>query len=195
MILALFRFLFRLRGWKIIHSDEVTKEVLERCVILAAPHTSNWDTIYTIAWFDIADIYWRFTIKKEWIKHPFGKMFLKMGAIGIDRTPRKVGEERPSMVQAMAHLFKENKRLAIVFTPEATRSKVTEWKMGFYYAAKLAGVPIALGYLDYQKREAGITKLIQPTDNMEADLKQIMDFYKDKIGKIPENFSVDLRYV
>ncbi len=195
MVLALFRFLFRFRGWKIIHNDEVSKEVLERCVIIAAPHTSNWDTVYTIAWFDIANIYWRFTIKKEWIKPPFGKMFLKMGAIGIDRTPKKAGEERPSMVQAMANLFKEDRKLAIVFTPEGTRNKVTEWKMGFYHAAKIANVPIALGYLDYEKRHAGVTKVIYPTDDMEADLREIMDFYKDKVAKYPENFSLDLRYV
>lgn len=195
MILALFRFLFRFRGWKIVHSEEVTKEILERCVIIAAPHTTNWDAVYTIAWFDIANINWRFTIKKEWIKPPFGNMLLKMGAIGIDRRPKVAGEERPSMVQAMANLFTENEKLAVVFTPEATRRKVTEWKMGFYHAAKLANVPIALGYLDYPKREAGVTKLILPTDDMEADLREIMDFYKDKMGKFPEKFSVDLRYI
>lgn len=194
MVLAFFRFLFRFRGWKITHSEEVTEEILKRCVIIAAPHTSNWDTVYTIAWFDIANINWRFTIKKEWIKPPFGKMFLKMGAIGIDRTPKKVGEERPSVVQAIANLFVDGKDLSVVFTPEGTRSKVVEWKMGFYHAAKLANVPIALGYLDYQKREAGVTKLVIPTDDMEADLKQIMDFYKDKVAKHPEKFSVDLRY-
>ncbi len=195
MVLALFRFLFRLRGWKIAHSEEVTQEILERCVIIAAPHTTNWDAVYTIAWFDIAKINWRFTIKKEWIKPPFGKMLLRMGAIGIDRTPKKAGEERPSMVQAMANLFTENKKLGVVVTPEGTRNKVTEWKMGFYHAAKLANVPIAFGYLDYQKREAGVTKFILPTDDMEADMKKIMDFYKDKMGKYPEKFSLDLRYV
>ena len=67
--------------------------------------------------------------------------------------------------------------------------------MGFYHAAKLANVPIAFGYLDYQKREAGVTKYILPSDDMEADMKQIMDFYKDKMGKYPDKFSLDLRYV
>lgn len=195
MIIAFFRFLFRLRGWKIVPSEEVTEEILKRCVIVAAPHTSNWDAIYTIAWFNIAKINWRFTIKKEWIKPPFGKMLVNMGAIGIDRKPKVAGEERPSMVQAMANLFIDNTNLSVVFTPEATRKKVTEWKMGFYHAAKLANVPIAMGYLDYQKREAGVTKLMYPSDDMEADLRIIMDFYKDKIGKHPENFSLDLRYV
>lgn len=195
MVLALFRFLFRLRGWKTVRSEEVTREILERCVLIASPHTTNWDAIYTIAWFNIEKINWRFTIKKEWIKPPFGKMLLNMGAIGIDRKPKIAGEERPSMVQATANLFTENEKLAMVFTPEATRKKVTEWKMGFYHAAKLANVPIVLGYLDYQKREAGVTKFIVPSDDMEADLREIMDFYKDKKGKFPENFSVDLRYV
>lgn len=195
MVLALFRFLFRFRGWKIVWDDSVTLKELERCVIVAAPHTSNWDAIYTIAWFDIAKIKWRFTIKNEWIKPPFGKMLVNMGAIGIDRRPKVAGENRASMVEAMANLFKENEKLAIAFTPEGTRNRVTEWKMGFYHAAKLANVPIALGYLDYQKREAGVTKIFTPSDDMEADLRIIMDFYKDKIGKHPKNFSLDLRYI
>jgi 1-acyl-sn-glycerol-3-phosphate acyltransferase len=195
MVLALFRFLFRFRGWKITNSEEVTQEILDRCVIIAAPHTTNWDAVYTIAWFDIAKINWRFTIKKEWIKPPFGKMLLKMGAIGIDRKPKKAGEERPSMVQAMANLFTENEKLSVVFTPEGTRNKVTEWKMGFYHAAKIANVPIAFGYLDYEKREAGVTKYMIPTDDMEADMRKIMDFYKDKIAMYPEKFSLDLRYI
>jgi 1-acyl-sn-glycerol-3-phosphate acyltransferase len=193
MFVALCRLIFRLRGWKLTYSD-VKPEELARCVLIAAPHTTNWDAIYTIASFDMMGVNWRFTIKKEWLKPPFGKILLSIGAIGIDRTPKKAGEQRPSMVEAMAALFQETPNLCIVFTPEGTRSLVSEWKTGFYHAAKLAGVPIGLGYLDYAKKQAGIAKMVYPTDDMEADLRQIMDFYKNISGKFPEKFSIDHRY-
>ncbi|MEZ4916679.1 MAG: hypothetical protein R2836_06800 [Chitinophagales bacterium] len=116
-------------------------------------------------------------------------------AYPINRTPKKEGEERPSTVQAMANMFKENDKIAVMVTPEGTRSKRTEWKTGFYHVAKLAGVPIALGFLDYKKKLAGVGKVLYPSDDMEKDMREIMSFYKNITGKHPEKFSVDLRYV
>ena len=117
-----------------------------------------------------------------------------MGGIGIDRSPRKPGEERLSMTEAMADLFKKHQRLAVMVTPEGSRSLRTEWKTGFYYVAKMADVPIALGYLDYAKKEAGVGMMVHPSDDMESDLRKIMAFYRDIGPKYPEKFSVDLRY-
>lgn len=194
MFIALCRLIFKLRGWKLVELKEVKQSELERCMLIAAPHTSNWDAIYTIACFDMLGVDWRFTIKKEWMKPPFGGILRSVGALPIDRTPKKIGNNRPSMVEVMHNLFKENEKLCITITPEGTRKKRTEWKLGFYHTAKLAGVPICLGYLDYSKKEAGITKTIHLTDDMEADIREIMAFYKDIKGKHPDKFSLDERY-
>jgi 1-acyl-sn-glycerol-3-phosphate acyltransferase len=193
MFVAFCRFVFRLRGWK-ASGLIPTPDAAKRCVMVAAPHTTNWDAIYTIACFDIMGIKWRFTIKKEWLKPPFGGILKSLGAIGIDRSPRKAGEQRPSTVEAMARLFEEHEQLCIVVTPEGTRSLAKEWKTGFYHVAKRAGVPIALGYMDYAKKEAGVGKIIYPSDDMAADMRQIMDFYKTITPKFPEKFSLDVRY-
>ncbi len=66
---------------------------------------------------------------------------------------------------------------------------------GFYHVARLAGVPIALAYVDYPKKEIGIGRLLYPTHDMAHDMKEIMAFYRDIQGKHPENFSVDHKYL
>ncbi|MCC5945357.1 MAG: acyltransferase, partial [Bernardetiaceae bacterium] len=66
------RFIFKIKGWKLVRSEAADSETLSRCVMIAAPHTTNWDAIYTIACFDMMGINWRFTLKKEWLKPPFG---------------------------------------------------------------------------------------------------------------------------
>jgi 1-acyl-sn-glycerol-3-phosphate acyltransferase len=182
---------FKLAGWKI---NPVVPKEANRCMMIAAPHTSNWDYIYMRIGFFVLDIPMRVAIKDFWTKFPFGLIFKPLGALGIDRSPKKEGEDRPSYTQQMANFFKVYDRIAIVIAPEGTRSKRTEWKMGFYHAAKLAGVPITFGYLDYDKKEAGVGGVIYPTDDMEADMKKIMDFYSTITPKKKEKYSLDLRY-
>jgi 1-acyl-sn-glycerol-3-phosphate acyltransferase len=94
----------------------------------------------------------------------------------------------------MVNLFKENDELAVLVTPEGTRSRQETWKTGFYHVAKKAGVPIAFGFLDYKEKVAGIGKVIWPGDDMESDMKSIMAFYQTLHPKFPENFSIDTRY-
>ncbi len=118
-----------------------------------------------------------------------------MGGIGIDRSPKKEGQARASMVQLMADLFKEHPHLVMLVTPEGTRAKQENWKTGFYHIAMTAGVPIALAYMDYKKKRAGVGKIIYPTGNYEQDMQEIMQFYANIEPKFPENFSVDVRYL
>jgi 1-acyl-sn-glycerol-3-phosphate acyltransferase len=192
MLTWIFKLLFKWYGWKIVGDFP---DYGKKAVIIAAPHTSNWDFVFMIAAFSIAKIPLHFTIKKEWLKFPFKKAMLKFGAVGIDRSPKVEGQPRQSMTDAMADLFKNRDSLVLTVTAEGTRALRTEWKTGFYYVAKTAGVPIVCSYLDYGKKESGMDKLIWPSDNMEADLREIMAFYKTKTPKFPEKFSVDLRYV
>lgn len=185
------RLIFLISGWKL---KLPVPDGVQRCVIIASPHTSNWDLLYARAAFYLMDIPLRFTIKDQMMRFPYGPVIRAMGGIGIDRSPRKPGEERLSMTEAMADLFKKHQRLAVMVTPEGSRSLRTEWKTGFYYVAKMADVPIALGYLDYAKKEAGVGMMVHPSDDMESDLRKIMAFYRDIGPKYPKKFSVDLRY-
>lgn len=183
------KFLYWLSGWKM--NNQMPKNI-RKCVMLAIPHTSNWDIYYARMAFVLMGIPVKFTIKKEWMRFPFNILMNALGAIGIDRSPKKQGEERKSMVEAMVDLFAVEDELVILVTPEGTRSKATKWKSGFYYVALNAKVPIALGYLDYKKKEAGVGKVIYPSGDYIKDMKEIMDFYKNITAKYPEKYSPDL---
>ena len=182
----------RLSGWTF--KNQMPPEI-RQCVLIAAPHTSNWDALYTKLGFVVMGIPAKLTIKDSYMRFPYGPAIRAMGGIGINRRAKKEGEHRPSMVQAMADLFKQHKELIMLVTPEGTRSLRTEWKTGFYHVAKLAGVPIALAYVDYPKKEIGIDRIIYPSDDMARDMKEIMDFYRNIQGKHPHNFSVDTKYL
>lgn len=183
--------IFKLKGWKL--KTEAIKGI-DQSITIASPHTSNWDMIIAKAAFDLMGLPMKFTLKKEWFRFPFKRIMINLGGLAIDRTPKKPGDPRPSMVEAMADLFKQHKVLHIMVTPEGTRSLRTEWKTGFWHTAKMANVPILCGYLDYENKIAGIGKIIYPGD-LEKDMREIMQFYKDIKGKNPENFSPDLRYL
>lgn len=162
--------------------------------MIASPHTSNWDLLYSLAAFKMMDLPLRFTIKKEWMFFPFNHILGFFGAIPIDRSPKVPGQARLSMVEAMANLFEGKDKICVMVTPEGTRSFRDEWKTGFYFVAKQANVPIALGYLDYAKKEAGVGPLVFPSEDMAGDLRKIMAFYVSIGPKHPEKFSVDKRY-
>lgn len=181
------------QGWT-FKGDHLSQH--RRAVVIAAPHTSNWDLVYTLVAFEKIGLPVRFTVKKFWMSFPQGLLIRPLGGIGIDRSPKEGNTERISMVDAMINLFDETPGdLAIVVTPEGTRGKRTEWRSGFYHVAKGAGVPILLGYLDYEKKEAGVGKVIHPSGDFEADMKEITAFYKDIHGRNPELFSVDTRFL
>ncbi|MFT3980861.1 MAG: 1-acyl-sn-glycerol-3-phosphate acyltransferase [Ferruginibacter sp.] len=187
MIRRLCQWIFRISGWKA--SSDVPPEI-KKCIIIGAPHTSNWDFWYCMATFKIYRLPIRFTIKQEWMRFPMSLIMKPLGAIGIDRSPRGPANERPSFVEAMTELFHQNESLIIVVTPEGTRSRNDKWKTGFYHIAKAASVPICMGYVDYARKQTGICNPFYATD-YETDMKKIMDFYKTITPKFPENFAVD----
>lgn len=163
--------------------------------MVAAPHTSNWDFVYAITALDQLGLNPRFTIKKEFNKFPLGGMIKALGALWIDRSPKGGQKGRLSMTQVMVSMFEDAKApLLMLVTAEGTRKRVEEWKTGFYYTAIEAKVPICLAYMDYEKKKTGVGMCFIPSGDIHADMKLIMDYYSDKVGKFPVNFSLDKRY-
>lgn len=180
-----------LMGWEIDNHWDLN---IDQCVMIAAPHTSNWDALYARLALKALGVNVRLTIKDSYMKFPFGHFVRAMGGIGIDRSVKQQGQERPSMVQLMSDLFKTHPKLVMLVTPEGTRAKQEQWKTGFYHVAMTAGVPIALAYMDYAKKKTGVGKIIYPTGDYEKDMTEIMAFYAEIHAKFPEKFSVDQRY-
>lgn len=174
------QWIFKLLGWKTI----VGVEEPMKSVICVAPHTSNWD-------FFIGKLtYWalgresHFLMKKSWFFFPLGYFLRSMGGVPIDRS------KRTSVTQQMVDEFNNYDYFHLAITPEGTRSLVTKWKMGFYYIALEAKVPIQLAYIDYKKKEMGIKEILIPTGDEEADMNIIKAYYSGVTALFPEKFHV-----
>ncbi len=176
--------LLKLFGWK---TSFDTLNNVNKCVIIAAPHTSNWDFPYTILTFWKYETNIGFFIKDSYTKSFLGGILRSMGAIGVDRS------KGSNLVDYASELLENRDNLVLIVPAEGTRSYVEKWKTGFYHIAKKAEVPIALGFLDYKTKEIGIGKLVTPTDDMDADFKIIQDFYKNVTGKHPELYNPIIR--
>jgi len=164
-------------GWKV--KGHIPADI-KKCIMIAAPHTSNWDLLYARCAFYVMDVDVRYTIKKEAMVGPLGWLLDKMGAIPVDR------KKNNSLVDIMVNILNKADKMVIMITPEGTRSYQPRWRKGFYHAALDAHVPIVLGYLDYAQKEAGIGPAVMPTGDVDADLEKIKDFYRTKTGKYPE---------
>lgn len=174
--------IFKVTGWK---ARSYVPTDIKKAVMVAAPHTSNWDFIYARAALYILRVPIKFTIKKEWIKFPLSLILNPLGAIPINRQPK--GISRTSTVDKMVEIFNQTDHLIILVTPEGTRKYAERWKSGFYITAERAKVPIVLGYLDYKAKEAGIGMVFYPTGDMAKDVEEIKAFYRTKTAKYPEN--------
>lgn len=117
-------------GWELDNHWDLN---VDQCVMIAAPHTSNWDALYARLALKALGVNVRLTIKDSYMKLPFGPFVRAMGGIGIDRRVKQAGQERPSMVQLMSDLFKTHPKLVMLVTPEGTRAKQEQWKTGFYH--------------------------------------------------------------
>jgi 1-acyl-sn-glycerol-3-phosphate acyltransferase len=179
------RFIAFITGWK--HVDECSAGV-DKAVMIMIGHTSNWDFLRGLGAFDSFGRPVRFTIKKEWLKFPFGFFFNALGAFGVDRS------KSTSATTQMAQALKKFERGFFVVTPEGTRSKRDKWKTGFYYVALEAKVPIILSYVDYAKKRTGLKKLLYPSGDYKKDLKEIVEFYSTITPKYPEKFALDMSF-
>ncbi|HEY0031411.1 MAG TPA: 1-acyl-sn-glycerol-3-phosphate acyltransferase [Bacteroidia bacterium] len=184
----MFKLIFKLFGWKVTH---LLPDEIKKCVIVVAPHTSNWDFVFGMGAVKVMKIKLRFAIKKEWIRFPFKRLMLSLGALPINRNKKEASGEKQSTVEIMSELFEKHDELRLVITPEGTRSKVEKWRTGFYHIALNAKVPIALAFINYETKFCGIDQIIYPSGDFNADMKLIMDFYKNMKGKNSENFSID----
>lgn len=169
----------KISGWTV----EGEAPAVKKYVMIAAPHTSNWDLpIMLFAAFVLrVKLFWMG--KNTIFRWPFGSFFKWLGGIPIDRSGSH------DMVAQSIACFRSSDSLVLVVPPEGTRKKVRYWKTGFYYIAHGAGVPIVLGFLDYKRKAAGMGPLLHTTGDLEADMKQIRAFYDQITGKYPDQYA------
>ena len=167
-----------LTGWK----PEGARPEPRRYVLIAAPHTSNWDLAYLLALAEEFGVRVAWMGKDSLFRPPLGWAMRRLGGIPVVR------HKRGNLVAAVAQTFAEREDLALVVPAEGTRGYVPHWKSGFYHIARTAKVPIVLGYLDYARKRGGFGPALHPTGDVRRDMDEIREFYSDKVAKYPDQF-------
>jgi len=173
----------RLAGWRI---EGALPPEASKCVVIAAPHTSNWDLPFTLmaAFVLRLNIHWMG--KAQLFGPPFGALMRWLGGVAVRR------EQSNQLVAASAAaLLAAEGPVQLIVPPEGTRAKVRVWKTGFYYIAVGAKLPILLAYMDYRDKRAGLGPLFHPSGDIERDMAEIKAFYAPFRGKNTRQFSAE----
>lgn len=173
LVVWLCQLCLKLRGWK-LEGDQPTEA---KYVLVAVPHTSNWDFPLglAIAFIYRLNMYWmgKESLFKGW-SNPVMRW---LGGIPINRSSSN------NVVSQMIDAFNANDSLIVAIPPEGTRSQVDKWKTGFYYIALGAKVPIALAFLNYKSKTGGFLTTFHPTGDIDMDIAKIRSYYVGISGR------------
>jgi 1-acyl-sn-glycerol-3-phosphate acyltransferase len=166
-------------GWRV----EGAPPNVAKAIIIAAPHTSNWDFFYAliVGWKCGLSFHW--LVKDSLFQPPFGRLLRWLGGEPVDR------RESRGLVEQVGERFRAVPRLLLMVPAEGTRAYRPYWKSGFYWMANQANVPLILGFLDYRRRCAGFGPAFVPTGDIATEMDFVRSFYKDIQGRYPHQAS------
>ncbi len=155
------RFLIKISGWRVEGGVPESKHML----IIAAPHTSNWDAIFLLGAAYTFGIKVNWLVKNNFFVPVLAQIITFFGGVPVDRS------RATNMVSRLADQILVSDGTNLVVPPAGTRGYTEYWKSGFYRIALEADIPIVCGYLDYSKKVAGLGLSFKLT----GDVKQDMD--------------------
>lgn len=156
---------------------------LHKAVLIAAPHTSNWDGFWAIVYKIHVGLDLRWFVKDTMFWFPMSALLRSFGAIPLDRKRAK-----SAVTEAIA-AFDDNEYFYFGLAPEGTRSKTKGWKSGFYRIAEGANVPVVIGFLDYGQRRLGIGPAVTLTGDKQVDMGILHSYYSSISGRWPDKSS------
>ena len=168
--------MYRMRGWKAVGNVPEPR----RFILIAAPHTSNWDFVNFLGLTADLKVRAHFMGKLSLFRWPIGGFMKQMGGIPVDR------RNASNVVQQMVDEFARRAEFMLTVAPEGTRGKAKKWRTGFYQIAIAAKVPMVVGFMDYGRKTGGLGPLIWPTGDFRADMMKVLETYKSCIPKFPE---------
>lgn len=151
-----------------------------RCVVIAAPHTSNWDFILAVATIFTLGLRVRWLGKQPIFRRPFRWFFEGLGGIPVDR--------KGGLVERAVALLQEAEPVFLAIAPEGTRRKTERWRTGFYHMATGAGVPILPVALDYRRRVIELLPLFHPTGHLEGDVAALQALFRPEMALRPHQY-------
>ncbi len=176
LLRRLLYWIYRRHGW----TATGTVPTPRKFVLVAAPHTSNWDFLYFIGLTEELGIMPHFMAKNTLFRWPFRQFLFDMGGVSVDRSSPQ------NYVQQMADEFARRDEFMLTIAPEGSRSNSDKWKTGFYQIAVAAKVPFVIGMMDYAKKTGGLGPAILPTGDYEADMAKVIEHYRDVTPRHPE---------
>lgn len=175
------QWILKIAGWRL----DITVPDYPKSIICVAPHTSNWDFILGKLAYCAIGRKASFLMKEQWFFFPLGLVFKAMGGIPV---PRKRGS---ALTDEIVRLMKKSDKLTIAITPEGTRSRTDKWRRGFLFIARDANIPILLGVIDYGEKLIKIRDTFRTTGDIDSDMQEIKNYYRNAVALHPEKFSTD----
>ena len=170
------KFFLTITGWKF--KGDIPRS--DRIILVAGPHTSNWDFLLALAFiFGLnLNVFW--IGKHTLFKNGFSKIMRKLGGIPVDRASPEL------LMNEVSHIVKKQQGVIIAISPEGTRKKVERLKSGFLRIAKTTNSQILLAGIDFESKLIHLGKLFQPSGNTESDLLNVHNYFRQFKGKRPE---------
>ena len=170
------KFFLTITGWKF--KGDIPRS--DRIILVAGPHTSNWDFLLALAFiFGLnLNVFW--IGKHTLFKNGFSKIMRKLGGIPVDRASPEL------LMNEVSHIVKKQQGVIIAISPEGTRKKVERLKSGFLRIAKTTNSQILLAGIDFESKLIHLGKLFEPSGNTESDLKNVHNYFRQFKGKRPE---------
>lgn len=163
------------QGWR----AEAAGPIPRKCVLIAAPHTSNWDFLNFVGLTHDLGIDAHFMAKQELFTRPMRRFLQDIGGIPIDRS--RAGNH----VQAMIEEFNRRDAFILTIAPEGTRGRGRQWRTGFYQIARGAGVPIVCGLMDYARKVGGLGPALMPSGDYVRDMAEVERYYRSVTPRHP----------
>lgn len=167
------RTVLRLGGWRVVG----TVPDLPKAVLIAAPHSSNWDGLWGFAAKLALGL--RITVlgKHQLFWWPLSVLLGRLGVIAVDRAAPQgtVGQAAQMIVRA--------DRLWFALAPEGTRKRVEHWKTGFWKIADATRTPIVPAYFHYPDKIIGFGEPFHTSGDVEADMVRIRAWYRPWQGR------------
>jgi|TARA_B110000014_G_C19969581_1_gene501915 1-acyl-sn-glycerol-3-phosphate acyltransferase len=170
------KFFLRITGWKI--KGVFPKD--NRIILVAGPHTSNWDFLLALAVIFGLNVNVHWVGKHTLFKNGLSKIMRKLGGIPVDRASPEL------LMNDISNIVKKYQGVIIAISPEGTRKKVARLKSGFLRIAKETNSQIVLAGIDFESKSVHLGKLFQPSGQTEIDLEIVHNYFKQFKGKRPE---------
>ena len=157
------RTVFKLTGWKLV--GNLPNE--SKLVIVALPHSSNFDFILALSVIWGWGLKINFMAKHTLFKFPQGLFFRAVGGIPVDR------RSSHGLVEKMAHEFNSRSSLILGIAPEGTRNSDGSLKAGFARIAKAASAPVVPIIVNYKTKTLTLGKLVSDLSDVDGIIEAV----------------------